>query len=65
MALYLGISQDGTFVSSDNYVLQDSDSLDLNALPTANKCKIILDNVVYCVNVYLPENTYQTLKENE
>lgn len=51
MALYLGISNNGTFVSSDGYRLQDSDGLLLTALQESNKWKIIIDNVAYRVNV--------------
>lgn len=51
MALYLGIDNDGTFVSSEGYVLQDSNGLTLTALPVVNKRKIIIDNVVYRLNI--------------
>lgn len=53
MAVYLGISNDGTFVSSDGYTLQDSNDLSLTALSSVHKYKIILNNVVYRVNVNL------------
>ena len=55
MALYLGVSNNGTFVSSDGYALQDSNALSLTALPVTNKLKIILNGVVYRLNVKLPE----------
>lgn len=53
MAIYLGINNDGTFVSSDEYKLQDLDGLYLYALQASDKWKIILNNVVYRVNVNL------------
>ena len=56
MALYLGITSNGTFVSSDGYTLQDSNDLVLAALPTSNKYKVILNNVVYRLNVNLNSN---------
>lgn len=55
MALYLGVASNGTFVSSDGYRLQDSNGLYLTALSTSEKYKIILNNVVYRVNVKLPK----------
>ena len=51
MAIYLGVANDGTFVSSDGYRLQDSNGLYLNAMQASDKWKIIIDNVVYRVNV--------------
>lgn len=53
MALYLGIANDGTFVTSDGYRLQDSNGIYLDSLQTSDKWKIIIDNVVYRVNVNL------------
>lgn len=53
MALYLGLSNDGTFVSSDGYILQDINGLFLTAIPTTDKWKIIIDNVVYRLNINL------------
>ena len=53
MALYLGIDNNGTFVSSDGYTLQDSSGLSVSALSSVSKYKIILDNIVYRVNVNL------------
>jgi hypothetical protein len=53
MAVYLGIANDGTFVSSDGYSIQDSEGLSLYAMQASDKWKIILNNVVYRVNVNL------------
>ena len=53
MALYLGISSDGSFISSDGYTLKDANNLSLSAISTTFKHKIILNNVVYRVNVNL------------
>ena len=53
MALYLGVSNNGTFVSSDGYTLQDSSGLSLSALPAESKWKIILNGVTYHSNVNL------------
>ena len=53
MAVYLGVVNDGKFVSLDGYTLQDSNGLTLYALQTSDKYKIIIDNVVYRVNVNL------------
>ena len=53
MAVYLGISNDGTFVTSDGYRLQDSIGVPLTATPSTIKWKLIVDNVVYRVNVNL------------
>lgn len=55
MALYLGVSNNGAFVSSDGYALQDLNGLSLNAVPATSKLKIILNGVVYRLNVKLPE----------
>lgn len=55
MAMYLGVSNNGTFVSSDGYKLQDNDGLSLSALPANGKLKIILNGVVYRFNIKLPE----------
>lgn len=54
MALYLGVTSNGTFVSSDGYALQDSDELSLTALPSTSKLKIILNGVAYRLNIELP-----------
>ena len=54
MAVYLGVSNNGTFVSSDGYTLQDSDGLSLMALPATTKLKVILNGIVYRVNINLP-----------
>lgn len=53
MAIYLGIVNDGTFVSSDGYSLRDSNNLSLYAQQASDKWKIVLNNVVYRVNVNL------------
>lgn len=55
MALYLGVINNGTFVSSDGYALQDSNGISLIALPETSKLKIMLNGVVYRLNVKLPE----------
>ena len=55
MALYLGTSNKGHLMSSDGYRLQDSNGLYLTALSTTTgKLKIILNGVVYRLNVKLP-----------
>lgn len=51
MAVYLGIKNDGTFITADNYRLQDVNGLSLNAFPVSDKLKIILNNTVYNVNL--------------
>lgn len=53
MAIYLGTSNDGTFVSSDYYSLLDLNGLLLCALPESSKWKINLNGVVYHLNVNL------------
>lgn len=53
MAIYLGINNDGTFVSSDGYALKDSNELFLSATAASYRWKIILNNVVYHLNVNL------------
>lgn len=53
MAIYLGIVNDGTFVSSDGYSLRDSNNISLYAEQASDKWKIVLNNVVYRVNVNL------------
>ena len=55
MALYLGVTNNGTFVSSDGYALQDSNGLYLVALPNTSKLRIMLNGVAYRLNVKLPE----------
>jgi hypothetical protein len=55
MALYLGISNNGNLISSDGYTLQDSNGLTLTVLQMVAKRKIIINNVVYRVNVNLPK----------
>jgi hypothetical protein len=54
MALYLGIANNGNFVSSDGYTLQDANSLYLYALPATTKLKIMLNGVAYRFNIELP-----------
>ena len=51
MTVYLGINNDGTFVSSDGYVLQDSNGLSLSATPMVSRWKVILNGVVYRMNI--------------
>lgn len=53
MALYLGVNNDGSFVSSDGNRLQDSNGLSLYALPETSEWKIIINNIAYYVNVNL------------
>lgn len=53
MAIYLGIVNDGTFVSLDGYSLRDSNDMSLYAEQASDKWKIVLNNVVYRVNVNL------------
>ena len=53
MAIYLGITHDGALISSDGYILQDTNGMTLYALQTSAQYKIIMDNVVYRVNVLL------------
>lgn len=53
MAIYLGIANDGTFVSSDGYSLKDANDLSLYAMQASDKWKIVLNNIVYRVNVNL------------
>lgn len=54
MAQYLGIINNGIFMSSDGYSLQDSNGLSLVAIPKTRKLKINLNDVVYRINVKLP-----------
>lgn len=53
MAVYLGIANDGTFVTSDGYSLKDANDLSLYAMQASDKWKIVLNNIVYRVNVNL------------
>lgn len=53
MALYLGVANNGTIISSDGYSLQDSNSLSLTALPATSKLKIVLNGIVYRININL------------
>lgn len=54
MAVYLGVINNGAFVSSDGYTLQDVNSSSLNASPSTNKFRITLNGVPYRLNVKLP-----------
>lgn len=53
MAIYLGISNDGTFISSDGYSLRDANDLSLYAEQASDKWKVILNGVAYRVKVNL------------
>ena len=53
MAIHLGISNDGTFVSSDGYDIQDINGVSLFAMPASDKMKIVINNIVYRVNINL------------
>ena len=53
MAIYLGIVNDGTFVSSDGYSLRDSNNISLYAEQASDKWKVILNGVAYRVKVNL------------
>lgn len=55
MALCLGVANNGTLVSSDGYTLKDSNNLSLTVLPMVIKRKVIINNIVYRVNVKLPK----------
>ena len=59
MAIYLGILNDGTFVTSDGYILQDTHGTALYAIPASDKWKIIINNEVYRLNI----GSNLTLKE--
>ena len=54
MALYLGVINNGIFMSSDGYSLQDTNGLSLMAIPKTRKLKINLNDITYRVNVKLP-----------
>ena len=58
MAVYLG-SSGNAFVSLDGYALVDYNGVLLTATQSSNKFKIIIDNVVYRLNINLP------IKESE
>ena len=51
MAIYLGIKNDGTFTTSDGYRLQDSNGSLLIAMPMSEKLKIMINDVVYRLNL--------------
>lgn len=53
MAIYLGIVNDGTFVSSDGYSLRDANNLSLYAEQASDRWKVILNGVAYRVKVNL------------
>ena len=53
MAVYLGVGNNGSFVTSDGHTLIDTDGLTLTAYPSVSKYKVILNNVVYRINVNL------------
>ena len=59
MAVYLGISNDGTFITSDDYALKDMYDIYLTALPESTKWKIVINNDIYRFNINL------NLKEDE
>ena len=54
MALYLGGNNNGFLVSSDGYTLKDANNSSLMALPSMDKRKIVINNVVYRLNLKLP-----------
>ena len=51
MAIYLGIKNDGTFTTSDGYILQDANGVPLLAMAVPDKWKIIINGVAYRVNL--------------
>ena len=53
MGLYIGGGNNLTLLSSDNHILLDSNGLSMLALPEISKKKIILNNVVYRLNINL------------
>ena len=53
MAVYLGVPNNGTFITSDEYKLQDSAGINLIATPSINEWNVVIDNVVYRVNINL------------
>jgi hypothetical protein len=60
MPLYLGIANNGTFVSADDYSLQDSNGEHLDAEQLINKLKIFLDGTQCRLTI-----NQQPSKENE
>ena len=54
MALYLGLINNGIFVSADNYNLKDINDVYLTALPSTNKLKVNLNGVAYRLKIELP-----------
>ena len=55
MAIYLGVDNNGTFVSSDGQPLLDSNGLTLTAIPISGKLKFVFNGISYRVNVKLPK----------
>lgn len=53
MAIYLGIVNDGTFVSSDGYSLRDANNISLYAEQASDKWKVVLNGATYRVKVNL------------
>lgn len=56
MSLYLGVVNNGTFVTSDNYTLIDSNDEPLVAQSSTSKWKIVINGVTYHVNINLKES---------
>lgn len=54
MGVYLGVINNGNFITADDYKLLDSNNILLLALSAVNKFKINLNNVEYHVNIKLP-----------
>lgn len=55
MAVYLGIGNNGTFVTSDGYRLQDVNEMSLTAQPMISKLNVVINGVVYRVNANLKD----------
>lgn len=55
MAVYLGIENNGTFITSDGYRLQDVNGIFLTAQPMTDKWNVVINNVVYRVNTNLKD----------
>ena len=53
MGVYHGISSNGMFVTADNYGLQDLDGKSLSSQPSTDKWNIVIDNIVYRLNIDL------------
>jgi hypothetical protein len=54
MALYLGISSNGSIISADGYALKSIDDFVLFAQSSTSKLKIMMDGVAYHPNIELP-----------